>query len=103
MIPRRMRVAYMKEEGRIELETVDVPRVLDHQVLVRIRAVGICASDVHLFSHAVTSGGRIPLPYILGHEASGEIVATGKLVTGLKEGDRVVMEPGALGKIVLIP
>jgi L-iditol 2-dehydrogenase len=94
MIPRKMRAAYMQEEGRIELDTTDVPEVFDQQVLVRVRAVGICASDVHSFSHGVTGEDKMPLPYILGHEASGEIVATGKLVKALKTGDRVVMEPG---------
>ena len=67
---------------------------MDRQVLIRLRAVGICGSDVHLFFHDVTGNLRTSLPYVLGHEASGEIVATGKLVKALKIGDRVVIEPG---------
>lgn len=66
-------------------------------VLVAVKKVGICGSDVHYWKH-----GRIgdficefdKRPMILGHESSGEVVAVGKDVTDLKAGDRITMEPG---------
>lgn len=63
---------------------IDDPR--GREVLVRVRASGLCHSD-HLAA-GVDSGW--PLPMLLGHEVAGEVVATGPLVQGLTGGDRVV-------------
>lgn len=63
---------------------IDEPR--GREVLVRVRASGLCHSD-HLAS-SVESGW--PLPMLLGHEVAGEVVATGPLVQGLEAGARVV-------------
>ena len=57
------------------------------EVLVRIRAAGLCHSDL-----SVIDGNRPrPVPMVLGHEAAGEVVEPGPSVTDLKPGDRVVM------------
>lgn len=57
------------------------------EVLVRVRAAGLCHSDL-----SVIDGNRIrPVPMVLGHEAAGEVVETGEGVDDLKPGDRVVM------------
>lgn len=57
------------------------------EVLVRIRAAGLCHSDL-----SVISGDRPrPLPMVLGHESAGEVVQCGDGVTGLKAGDKVVL------------
>jgi L-iditol 2-dehydrogenase len=68
---------------------VPPPRPEPDEVLVRVRACGICGSDIHGFDG--TSGRRIP-PIIMGHEASGEIVETGSAVTRWKPGDRVTFD-----------
>ena len=57
------------------------------EVLVRIRAAGLCHSDL-----SVISGDRPrPVPMVLGHEAAGEVVECGAGVTDLRAGDRVVL------------
>lgn len=57
------------------------------EVLVRVRAAGLCHSDL-----SVIDGNRLrPVPMVLGHEAAGEVVETGEGVDDLKPGDRVVM------------
>ena len=65
------------------------PEVADDEVLVQVKAVGICGSDVHGMDGS--SGRRIP-PIIMGHEASGIITSAGKNVKGWKAGDRVTFD-----------
>lgn len=70
---------------RVETLTLDPPG--DGEVLVRIRAAGLCHSDL-----SVINGDRPrPVPMALGHEAAGEVVATGSGVVGLEPGDHVVL------------
>jgi L-iditol 2-dehydrogenase len=68
---------------------VAVPDVQDEDVLVRVRACGICGSDVHGYDG--TSGRRIP-PLVMGHEAAGTIERVGKRVEGFGPGDRVTFD-----------
>jgi L-gulonate 5-dehydrogenase len=60
------------------------------EVLVRVRRAGICGSDIHIL-HG--SNPFAQYPRIIGHEFAGEIAALGADVTGLAEGDRVVVDP----------
>ena len=64
------------------------------QVRVRVRAVGVCGSDVHYFAHGRIGGFVVREPMILGHEAAGTVDAVGEGVTGFQPGDVVAMEPG---------
>ena len=59
------------------------------EVLVRVKACGICGSDVHGYDGS--SGRRIP-PIVMGHEAAGVVAATGSDVSGIREGDRVTFD-----------
>jgi L-iditol 2-dehydrogenase len=63
-------------------------------VLVRVRAVGICGSDVHYYQHGRIGRYVVEQPLVLGHEASGEIVAVGEGVAAERIGERVAVEPG---------
>ncbi len=66
------------------------PELGSGQVMVRVGGVGICGSDLALISHA----RRAPAyPWLLGHEAFGEIVAAGSGVDASRVGQRVVIEP----------
>jgi len=92
----KIRAALLAEEGlprpyhqsqplRISEVSLDPPG--PGEVLVRIRAAGLCHSDL-----SVISGDRPrPLPMVLGHESAGEIVECGAGVTDLQAGDRVVL------------
>jgi D-arabinose 1-dehydrogenase-like Zn-dependent alcohol dehydrogenase len=68
-----------------ELKTLPDPRPSAGQVLIRIRASGMCGTDLHV--HRGVFG--LPLPIVAGHEPVGEIVELGPGVTDLKVGDRV--------------
>ncbi len=66
-----------------------VPEVAADEILVRVRACGICGSDVHGLDGS--TGRRIP-PLVMGHEAAGEVAATGAGVSDLRAGDRVTFD-----------
>ena len=63
-------------------------------MLVRIKSVGVCGSDVHYYEHGRIGEHVVREPLVLGHEPSGEIVAVGAEVTRLTAGQRVSIEPG---------
>jgi len=69
---------------------VPVPAITDTQVLIKIKAAGVCHSDIMAFKGQHPY--RVP-PVITGHEAAGEVAAVGRAVTRVKPGDRVVIEP----------
>ena len=83
--------------GRIEVVDVERPVPGPKDVLLKIRAGGICGTDVTFLhmggmpARAHLGGDLVPVP--LGHEPAGEVVEAGAEVTGLKVGDRVVVNP----------
>jgi L-iditol 2-dehydrogenase len=75
---------------RLELQDIPAPRARDGECLVRVRAVGVCGSDLDGFLGR--SKKRVP-PLVLGHEFSGEIAEIGAGVTDLQVGDAVAVYP----------
>ncbi len=78
--------------GPNQLEVQDVPKPVPkpNEVLLKVRDVGICGSDLH--GYLGKTGRRIP-PMTMGHEFSGEVVELGSEVTKFKVGDGVVVQP----------
>ncbi|MDL5363375.1 NAD(P)-dependent alcohol dehydrogenase [Halalkalicoccus sp. NIPERK01] len=89
-----MRSAVLADIGEFQIEERERPAPGPDEVLVRIRDVGICGSDVHYYEHGRIGDYVVEGPLVLGHESAGEIVETGEAVTGLAVGDRVTLEPG---------
>lgn len=84
-------VKFRKGQDGVELQSVSKPKPAKGEILLRIRAAGICGSDVHaMFDKRDTA-----LPVILGHEFVGEIVETGDDCGELKTGDWVTGIPAA--------
>jgi len=77
-------------KGFMALKEVKNPEPDKNEVLIKIKAAGICGSDVHFYDGSLTH--CLP-PVILGHEFSGEIVQVGDAVTRFSPNDRVVSEP----------
>ncbi|KAI9029518.1 chaperonin 10-like protein, partial [Hyaloraphidium curvatum] len=80
----------------LRVDSIERPKPGEGQVLVRMKRVGICGSDVHMFaSHweGAAPGTESKDPLILGHEGSGVVAELGPGVTNLKVGDRVALEP----------
>jgi L-iditol 2-dehydrogenase len=84
-----MEALLLKEYMKLELVRMEEPAIGPEEVLVRVRACGICGSDVHGLDGS--TGRRIP-PLVMGHEAAGEVVKTGAEVTDLRPGDRVTFD-----------
>jgi len=90
-----MQAAVLTELKNIMLQDREIPVPKDDEVLIQIKAVGLCGSDVHYYEHGKIGNYIVEKPIILGHEASGDIVEVGKNVVGLYKGQRVSIEPGA--------
>lgn len=78
-----------------EPREVDIPRIADDEVLVKIKATSICGTDVHIYKWDPWSASRIgeaKLPQTMGHELAGEVVEVGRSVKGIKAGDYVSAE-----------
>jgi len=84
-----MNALLLTQYMHLELVEMPVPSIGADDVLVRVRACGICGSDVHGLDGK--TGRRIP-PLVMGHEAAGEVVATGAAVVDLAPGDRVTFD-----------
>jgi L-iditol 2-dehydrogenase len=84
-----MKALTLTAYNKFEFGDAPDPEIGDHEVLVAVRACGICGSDIHGMDGS--SGRRIP-PIIMGHEAAGEIKEVGAAVRGWKVGDRVTFD-----------
>jgi len=76
-------------------ELREMPKIKEDEVLVNVKAVGICGSDVHYYEKGRIGRYVVEKPLILGHETSGQVVLVGSKVKNFKIGDRVAIEPGA--------
>jgi L-iditol 2-dehydrogenase len=85
-----MKQAVMTSPGQIELRDVPVPSVGPGDVLFRMKRIGVCGSDIHVYhgKHALT-----PYPVVQGHEVCGVIEKVGAGVRGLKPGDIATIQP----------
>jgi L-idonate 5-dehydrogenase len=88
-----MRAAILHAPHDLRIEDVETPAVGANDVRVRIRAGGICGSDLHYFQDGGFGAIRLRQPMILGHEIAGTIEAIGPAVTGLAPGDLVAVNP----------
>jgi len=81
-----MPAAVYRGPGRIAVETVPVPEISEGEILVRVRACGICGTDLKKIEH-----GLVPPPRIFGHELAGTVVRVGSRVEHFQPGDRVAV------------
>ncbi len=94
-VPTTMRAARLHRPRRsdtaedVRIDEVAVPAPGPGEVLVRIRACGVCASDLHVVQGVTPHGPT--LPQILGHEPAGEVAAVGDAVADWQPGDRVAL------------
>jgi L-idonate 5-dehydrogenase len=77
----------------LRIDEAAVPAVGPNQVKVRIRAGGICGSDLHYYHHGGFGTVRLRQPMILGHEIAGEVMEIGAGVTRVAPGDRIAVNP----------
>jgi len=90
----KMKAAVLYRALDMRIEEVDIPQIGPNDVLVKIKVVGICGSDVHYYLHGRAASFIVKEPLILGHECSGVIIEIGSEVENLEVGQKVVIEPG---------
>jgi L-iditol 2-dehydrogenase len=78
----------------VRIEERPIPSLGDRDVLVEIRTVGVCGSDVHYYEHGRIGQFVVTEPLVLGHEASGVVVGRGARAGRHAVGERVALEPG---------
>jgi L-iditol 2-dehydrogenase len=85
-----MKQQVMTSPGVVEFRDIPVPAPGPAEVLIRMKRIGVCGSDIHVYhgKHALT-----PYPVVQGHEVSGIIEKVGASVRGLKPGDVVTIQP----------
>lgn len=89
-----MKAIYLDKINTFSEKELAEPKCGEHQVLVQMKAVGVCGSDVHYWKNGRIGQFVVEEPMILGHECSGVVTAVGEKVTRFSAGDRVVLEPG---------
>ena len=75
-----------------QLKDVPEPQMRDDEVLIRVRRAGVCGTDVHIYDWDAWASGRCKPPFVVGHEFAGDVVKVGRLVSDVREGDRVTAE-----------
>jgi len=82
--------AIMTNPGKIEFREIERPQPASDEVLIQIKRIGVCGSDIHVYHglHPYTS-----YPVVQGHEVGGVVAETGVNVTGFSSGDKVVFMP----------
>ncbi|MEO8546322.1 MAG: alcohol dehydrogenase catalytic domain-containing protein, partial [Burkholderiaceae bacterium] len=79
--------------GDLRVEEVVTPTIGPNQLRVRVRAGGICGSDLHYFQHGGFGTVRIKEPMVLGHEVAGTVEETGPGASGFTPGQRIAISP----------
>lgn len=92
--PTHLRAAVMTGVDATTVERRAMPTPGPLEVLVEVRSVGVCGSDVHWYRDGRIGSTWVTDPLVLGHEASGVIVAVGSDVPEARVGARVAIEPG---------
>jgi L-iditol 2-dehydrogenase len=89
-----MKSAFLVGKRKIEVKDVPDPLIQNgNDVLIQIKAVGICGSDVHYYVHGRIGTQVVSYPYRVGHECAGVVLETGAGVNELKKGDIVAIDP----------
>src|SRR5674476_746185 len=89
-----MRTVVLRGPRDIVLEDRPTPKPADREVLVQVRAVGVCGSDTHYYEHGRIGNFVVESPLVLGHEASGVIVGVGHGVSEGCVGEGAAIDPG---------
>jgi D-arabinitol dehydrogenase (NADP+) len=84
-----MKAAFIEKPGEISVREIPVPAAADDELLIEVKASGICGTDIHIFRGEYLG----TYPVIPGHEFSGIVRAVGSRVTRFTTGDHVAVEP----------
>ena len=87
----KMKAAFFYRKEDIQIREINIPKIKEDEILIKVRACGICGSDVRSYYEGVE--GRYKIPVILGHEVSGQVFKIGGEIDDFAVGDRVAVAP----------
>lgn len=91
-----MKAAVLTGIRQFEIQQVpDAEITRDTDVLIRVKMVGVCGSDIHYYTNGRIGSQIVQFPFIIGHEAAGIVERIGKKVTRVKPGQRIAIDPAA--------
>lgn len=85
-LPKTMRALVYRGKDDLQVESLPVPRIRAHDLLVKVATCGVCPTDIKKIKY-----GTVTPPRVFGHETAGTIVKTGALVRGFRLGQRVAL------------
>lgn len=89
-----MKAAVLTGIRQFEIHQVTDPEIIqDTDVLIRVKMVGVCGSDIHYYTNGRIGSQIVQFPFIIGHEAAGIVERIGKEVTRVKPGQRIAINP----------
>lgn len=89
-----MKAAYLSGIGKFETRQAPDPEISnDSDVLIRIKTVGVCGSDIHYYTTGRIGSQVVRFPFIVGHEAGGVVEKIGATVSRVKPGQRIAIDP----------
>ncbi len=89
-----MKAALLTGIKKFEIRDVPTPQIRkDTDVLIRIRNVGVCGSDIHYYTAGRIGSQVVEFPFVIGHEAAGIVDKIGSAVTRVRPGHRIAIEP----------
>ena len=83
-----MKAAVVEAKDKMTVKEVEMPRIDENGVLLKVKACAVCGSDIRIFH---SGNPRVKYPAIIGHEIAGEVVEVGRNVTRFKVGDRLAV------------
>src|SRR5674476_998884 len=79
---------------QMEMIELPMPKILESSdVLIKMKVVGVCGSDVHYYTQGKIGSQVVQYPFPVGHEGAGEVIEVGSAVSRVKPGDRIAIEP----------
>ena len=84
-----MKAALLTAPEKIKIDAIEKPHLSPNDVMIQPECFGICGTDVSFY----LGHRQVPYPFVLGHEVTGRVKATGDAVTGFSVGQRVIVEP----------
>ncbi|MCB9249737.1 MAG: alcohol dehydrogenase catalytic domain-containing protein [Ignavibacteriales bacterium] len=89
-----MKAVRLKGIKQFEIEEIPKPKIIHpNDVLIKIKMVGVCGSDIHYYSTGRIGSQIVQYPFITGHEAAGIVEEVGRKVTKVKPGQRIAIDP----------
>lgn len=96
----QMRVVTVHGPGDVRIDMAEQPEVGSDDVLLQLRACGVCGTDVHYINSGGTSRRHDSKPMPIGHEVSGDVIAVGSAIASVRPGDRMIVNPMAGSAII---